>query len=928
MLRTDLFKSSSLYFLALCVAALTATAGCDGDTSNNPDDDAVDGDTEDGTDDSTDEACVLHDECQSSELCIDGDCIAAPTCAGISKADDCVDPLEEIQDDLGRFASCLDGYCRPSCASDAECVEGRICSDFGRCIPFTGTLAAGPGGEAKKPLEAGYGEALLNYPIGVPLGGYGSRQGGTSGKYTSSLSASVGTFNGQYARAVALDNGESELMLIRVPLIFTTFSMHERVARRLQEETGEDWRDALVISSTHTHSGPARFWRLPTVSVLPLGILGAGDFAQPVEDWLVESITDAALAALADRESASLAWEIVEGFDQDDTVARDRWSQTPPFDDNRLLLIRVDGPDDKPKAVIFSYGAHGTDNSSDYATDDMLGGAETGLSDALSQEYGQFVPAIFFAQNSGSMSPASGSQGHRFPHSRERAGFVMVEKAFEKIVAMSTSSDVEFASKAYRFPITYDLVGYERDEYGTTNTIAGGEFSSGAIQCNGKGWDEEGYDVFVTPEDLSCFSLSFILYGQQPTPLAKSQMTAISLDGLSILTAPGELTMDLGWEMTRVLVEETGMDPHTFWTFPYANDHLLYLTPTRVRGGLPPYLGFRVEKAPEDYPDYAFSFLQGGYEPSLTPWGWKFGDYVVARAVDAWRYFEDENATLGVSPVLPAEYSRDDSIAFELTADDASEPMITAEPPTSVERLETIEMSWIGGVAGAEAPQTPLVTLVRVDGDNETDVIHENFRAYTNRESVMATRVRGAVGGLDEWVVRWEPVKSFELGTYRFRLDGHNISASGERVPYVLESATFEVTAFDDIAVNATVNDDVVSGTISYGVPAPFTFAEDTPGDRGALTGALRMRNGLVPDALADPPIADEDIRATGIAVTLTSDSSAVTVSALVETEYVAAGGKTGVPVTNYSFTIPETGAFSLTVTDEYGNSGSTSFSR
>lgn len=919
-----------MYVLALCIASLFAIAGCGDDTSDdNPDTVDTEDGTNDGTNDGVDGPCVLHDECASSELCIDGACQTAPTCAGISEAAGCVDPLESIQKDLGRYASCLDGYCRPACASDADCVEGRVCSDFGRCIPFTGTLASAPGGEAKKPLEAGYGEALLNYPIGVPLGGYGSRMGGTSGKYTSSLSASVGTFNGQYARAVALDNGESELMLIRVPLIFTTFSMHERVARRLQEETGDDWRDALVISSTHTHSGPARFWRLPTVSAIPLGILGAGDFAQPVEDWLVESITEAALAALADRESASLGWEIVEGFDQEDTVARDRWSQTPPFDDNRLLLIRIDGPDNKPKAVIFSYGAHGTDNGSDYATDDMLGGAETGLTNALSQEYGQFVPAIFVAQNSGSMSPASGSQGHDFPHSRERAGFVMVDKAFEKIVTMSTSDDIELASKAYRFPITYDLVGYERGEYGTAiNTIAGGEFSNGAIQCGGKGWDKEGYDVYVSPEDLSCINLSFLLYGQQPTPLAKSQMTAITLDDLSILTAPGELTMDLGWEMTRVLAEEIGIDPHMFWTFPYANDHLLYLTPTKVRGGLPPYLGFRVEKAPEDYPEYAFSFLQGGYEPSLTPWGWKFGDYVVDRAVDAWRYFEDENATLGVGPVLPAEYSRDDSIVFELTAADASEPTITAEPPATVERLQTIEMSWIGGVAGAEAPQTPLVTLVRVNGDDESDVVHENFRPYTNRESVMATRVRGVSGGLDEWVVRWEPVKSFELGTYKFRLDGHNINGSGERVSYTLESSAFEVTAFDGIEVSATLDGDVVSGTISYGVPTPFTFAEDTPGDRGALTGALRMRNGLVPDALADPPIADEDISATGIVVTLTSDSSAVSVSPSVATDYISAGGKTGVPVTNYSFTISDTGAYTVTVSDDYGNSGTTSVTR
>jgi hypothetical protein len=921
---------STAIFLSFCCIAFTA---CDDDPNNSGPDVEEDGgdtiDVDSGSDTDSDDGCEIHDECAASEICVDGACDAAPECESL-KSSSCEEDLEAIDPDLGRFAACIDGYCRPTCVSDADCTEGRTCSDFGRCIEFTGTFGEPAGGDAKKPLEAGYGEALLHYPIGLPLGGYGSRAGGVSGKYTNSLSASIGSFNGQYAQAIALDNGERRILLIRAPIIFTTFFTHERVARRLQEETGEDWRDSLIISSTHTHSGPARYWRLPTETQIPLGILGAGDFAQPAEDWLVESITNAAMTALDDRESASLGWEIVEGFDTDDTVGRDRWTETPPFDDNRLLLIRIDDDEGTPKAVIFSYGAHGTDNSSDYATDDVLGGAEDGLETALSQEFGTYVPALFFSQNSGSMSPATGSQGHSFPHTRERAGYVVADKAFETVLDMETDSDVDFSAKAYRFPITYDAIGYEPGEYGSPESVLGlgGEFSNGAIQCGGDGWSADGYDVFLDLEDIGCINLKFLLYGQQPTPLTRSQITAVDFDGLQLLTAPGELTMDLGWEMTRVLAEETSIDPATFWTFAYANDHLLYLTPTKVRGGAPTYDGFRYEQAPEDYPEYAHSYLQGGYEASLTPWGWKFGDYLVQRAVDAWNNLKNPDEELGIEPVYPAEYTRDDSITFDVSADDETNPEMTSEPPATIERLDQVEFSWIGGVAGAEAPQTPLVTLVRIDGEGESDVIYDNFQPYTNREPVMATRIRASDDGLDEWVVRWEPLHEFETGTYKFRIEGKHVDGAGDTVPYSLETAEFDVVAFDEMVIDTTVDGDTVSGEISYGVPEAFDFAEDTPGDRGALTGALRMRNALVPDGAADPPIVDEDITDSSIVVTDDSDDSIVSISPNVTTTYETIMGRDGVPVTTYSLTVSDPGNYTITVTDNHGNTGTASFSR
>lgn len=117
----------------------------------------------------------------------------------------------------------------------------------------------------------------------------------------------------------------------------------------VEEETGLDWRDSLILSATHTHSGPARHWPLPPDPYLPIGSFGIGDFSQGIHDALVRSTAEAALAALEARAPARLGWHIEEAFDVEDRIARDRRPESPPFDDNRALLIRDDDEQGVPR---------------------------------------------------------------------------------------------------------------------------------------------------------------------------------------------------------------------------------------------------------------------------------------------------------------------------------------------------------------------------------------------------------------------------------------------------------------------------------------------------------------------------------------------------------------------------------------------------
>ena len=212
--------------------------------------------------------CEDQRACQGEEVCLAGFCALTPSCSKPNQGPRCVGAYESLglseEEADTAFCDAAAGRCRLGCVRDSECASGEVCADDGLCQPFGGQLTGvHPGGEALAPLRAGVGNTLMKFPIGLSLGGYGSRAGNDPGRYSEALVSSHGQMHGLYARALLLDNGARQIMLIRMPIIFPTGPMLEMIARRLQERTGRDWRDSLVVSGTHTHSGPGRFFAPP-----------------------------------------------------------------------------------------------------------------------------------------------------------------------------------------------------------------------------------------------------------------------------------------------------------------------------------------------------------------------------------------------------------------------------------------------------------------------------------------------------------------------------------------------------------------------------------------------------------------------------------------------------------------------------------------
>jgi len=786
------------------------------------------------------------------------------------------------------------------------------------------------GGEARHALKAGYGHALLDFPVGMSLGGFSSRVQPNDGQYGGGLSQSVGAYDALDARALLLDNGENPVLLIRVPLIFLDMSLHEQVARALQARTGRDWRDHLVISATHTHSGPARLWPLPAQTLIPLGLFGIGDFSEEIHTRLANSIITAAAMALDNTFDARFGWKIVESFDVQDQVGHDRRGATPPFDDNRALLMRVDDAQGNPRVVLFSYGAHGTLSANNYITSDALGGSERMMEEAFGRRFGELVPAMYINQNSGTMAPTA-PRNHEGPQGFERHGLALVAQTEQHLVDIVTSSDVPIQSRTSRFAINYERMGYQPGEWmgASTELPLGGELYYGGVQCSGGFEGNPDYSDFLPESELTCLGLHAVVFNRAPTLFLRTQMTALKIAGLNVITMPGELSMELSWLVLRGLRDRFQVDPLQAWTMGYAQDHHLYLLTDQLSGDQPPFPGISLPQALSTYPERAFSLLRGGYESSLVPWGVRSAAFYVERAMTSWERLTDETAGGPDAHVAPLIYSPrgDPLFTVDLTPVVRAGVVVSA-PPAAVSRLTPLEFVWVGGDPGAEAPQAPLVTLQR-RGENMafSDVTLPSHRPYTNHAARILTHPR-KIDGDWQWVARWEELADFPAGTYRFHVEGHHLVEPGTagRRAYALDSTPFVLEPISTLRITAALDGATIRGTLSY---PPGATLQDSPTntDRGGLGGHYRLRHPEVPVNLPAPVEPVLDVVEAGVVVQVMGQTLiGMTLSTALETM----GGLGNVPVTHFAVPLPAglaSGEHQVTVdvTDLHGNTGTLS---
>jgi len=262
-------------------------------------------------------------------------------------------------------------------------------------MPATAATAAGPAPTCAGCVIAGAGRAPLVVPDGTPLAGYGSFARrlivpDVLNRYPHAFWFRPGRADGEplAARALVLERDATRVVWVTVDLVAVDRAFTELVTARLARAGVA--AGVLIVSASHTHSGPGAF-----VDSAVLGFLATDREDATVREALLTSVVDAVRRADAARGPARVGL----GIATVDAVVRSRIGG--PIDSD-LVVLSVRRPGGQPVALVWNFAIHGTMLSARNLTlsADVMGAA----SQALEQEIG--APALFVNGAVGDVSPA------------------------------------------------------------------------------------------------------------------------------------------------------------------------------------------------------------------------------------------------------------------------------------------------------------------------------------------------------------------------------------------------------------------------------------------------------------------------------------------------------------------------------------------
>jgi neutral ceramidase len=254
-------------------------------------------------------------------------------------------------------------------------------------------------------LRAGAAAVDIQVPEGAITCGYGDR----------AQSPHVGVHDPVGAHALVLDDGAAKTAIVGVDVLGIGPEMREAVVKGIAA-TGIA-SDHLLLAATHTHSGPGHLYPIPMLEPF------FGKFRQDVLDAVTSAITQAIVTADSQLRPAALG--AAEGSIPNASHNR---RHDGGLVDETMSVLRVDGTDGKPIAVVVNFAAHPT----------VVGGQPVlitadyprGLYDRITTDPGA-IP-IFLNGAQGDQSPGNPTNAAGDDYARAKAlGEALAAKAVE-----------------------------------------------------------------------------------------------------------------------------------------------------------------------------------------------------------------------------------------------------------------------------------------------------------------------------------------------------------------------------------------------------------------------------------------------------------------------------------------------------------------
>jgi hypothetical protein len=405
------------------------------------------------------------------------------------------------------------------------------------CLVVLGFLLLGaPAAAAEPEWKVGLAQVKITPERPVFLAGYASRN-----KPFEKVAADL------YAKALALEDRDGHVaVLVTTDLIGLPAAIAEPVCKRIGEKTKLK-REQILLSSSHTHTGPALGLDPKVRDGRADGdVQRTIDYTRQFQDKLVEVVVQ----ALKKREPARLSWgsgvanfvmnrrEFTSGGVILGVNARGPADRSVP-------VLRIDVADGKPRAVLFGAATHGTTLTQDCYE---LCGDYAGFAQVYVQEQLPKAQAMFML----------GCAGDSNPYPR---GTMELARKHGVTLGKEVCRVLETKLQPVRGPLK---IAFAKAELPLQKPPARSELEKQAAR--------KGIDAWIAKEMLATLDRGEKLPTHYPAPVTVWQFGAdLTLVGLS-----GEVVVDY------VAMLEKALGPNRLWPAAYCNDVFGYLPSARV----------------------------------------------------------------------------------------------------------------------------------------------------------------------------------------------------------------------------------------------------------------------------------------------------------------------------------------------------------
>src|SRR4029453_8037424 len=258
--------------------------------------------------------------------------------------------------------------------------------------------------QEKLPWSVGVAKVDITPSYPVRLSGFGFRR-----------TESEGVTQKIWAKALAI-HGKDQApgVLITVDNLGIPASMVAEVANRLQKNMRLP-PECLAVPATHTHTAPMLKNVAPTLFSMPIPV----EHQERIDRYsaeLTDHLEQVALAALADRRPARLAYAIGKA-----SFAMNRRTQGGPVDHD-LPLLAIYGENDKLRALYVTYACHCVTLSNNKISGDWAGFAQSIL-----EENHPGAVALVSVGCGADQNPRSGVTGDKVDVARAQGAEIAAE---------------------------------------------------------------------------------------------------------------------------------------------------------------------------------------------------------------------------------------------------------------------------------------------------------------------------------------------------------------------------------------------------------------------------------------------------------------------------------------------------------------------